>query len=420
MKRWIVVSASLLMLGSAPGRVPADRKTGIRISENGRHFVDLEGKPFFWQGDTQWELLHLFSVSDAKELLMERRSQGFNVVQVMVTGVYPEWGAMKGMKPWRETSAWLDNNPLTPNEEYFRRADAIIAAAEECGIVLILGVYHARDNDEGRIDSSNVGPWSKWLARRYRAAPNIVWGMYPHAEAASEPVIRAAARGLREGDGGAHLITMHPDPSPKSSSFMHTEPWLAFNTLQTWSRDFVNHSMVRSDYARLPAKPVVDGEARYEEEDGTTPFETRRVGYWACLAGGFYSYGHRDNWKSPQTWRRWYRSPGAAQMKVMGDVFRSLKWWRLVPDQSLLLHGPDGTAVARSADGDWLLAYLTSDAPVTLNTDTLSASGAPEGWWINPVTGARTRIDDIPRSAAATFVSPRGWQDALLLLKKSG
>jgi hypothetical protein len=269
--------------------------------------------------------------------LLDRHKQGFTVIQVMVTGVYPEWDASKGMKPWKEQQAWLDNNPLTPNEEYFKRADAIVAAAEENGIILVLGVYHAKDNDFNRISASNVKLWARWLSQRYKNANNIVWSMYPHADPASEPVVRAAVRGLQDGDGGAHLITLHPDPSPTSSSFMHTDFWLSFNTLQTWSTDLMNYDMVRSDYARTPVKPVVDGEARYEEEDGTTPFQVRRAGYWAYLAGGFYSYGHRDNWASPQTWRTWYNAPGVKQVQIMGDLFRSLEWWRLVPDQSLFV-----------------------------------------------------------------------------------
>ena len=34
----------------------------IRVSPNGRYFVDGEGNPFFWLGDTQWELFRCFSL----------------------------------------------------------------------------------------------------------------------------------------------------------------------------------------------------------------------------------------------------------------------------------------------------------------------------------------------------------------------
>lgn len=408
----------LTMLTSIPCTSQTASNSVIKISTNGRYFIDENGKPFFWQGDTEWELFHLFPVSEAKALLLERKNQGFNVIQVMVTGVYPEWGSMKGMKPWNEMQAWLNNNPLTPDENYFKRADSILAMAEEYGIVLVVGIYHARDNDEGRINTQNAKSWAKWLAQRYKNSKNIVWSMYPHADPSSQPVVRATVQGILEGDGGAHLITMHPDPSPTSSSFMHTEFWLSFNTLQTWSSDLMNYDMVRSDYDRLPVKPVVNGEARYEEEDGITPFESRRAGYWSCLAGGFYSYGHRDNWMSPLTWRSWYNSPCASQMMIMGNLFRSIEWWKLIPDQSIFVNHVNGNTAARSSDGDWILVYLTNMESVTLRLDNITASKTATGWWIDPLTGTRTEIGSFPTSANRDFFPPEGWQDAVLLIKK--
>jgi hypothetical protein len=50
---------------------------------------------------------------------------------------------------------------------------------------------------------------------------------------------------------------------------------------------------------------------------------------------------------------------------VIGSFLRSLPWWKLIPDQSVLTDGGDGAA-ARSADGDWVVAYLPTNAPVTL------------------------------------------------------
>jgi hypothetical protein len=415
--KFVVVSI-LLASVLVPNRAISGGITNIGISGNNRYFVDADGKPLFWQGDTEWELFHLFSVADAKELLLDRHKQGFTVIQVMVTGVYPEWDASKGMKPWKEQQAWLDNNPLTPNEEYFKRVDAIVAAAEENGIILVLGVYHAKDNDFNRINASNVKVWARWLSQRYKNAKNIVWSMYPHADSASEPVVRAAVRGLQDGDGGAHLITLHPDPSPTSSSFMHTDFWLSFNTLQTWSTDLMNYDMVRSDYKRTPVKPVVDGEARYEEEDGTTPLQVRRAGYWAYLAGGFYSYGHRDNWASTQTWRTWYNTPGIKQMQIMGDLFRSLEWWRLVPDQSLFVDWTKGDVAARSSGGDWIIAYLTNREPVTIKLSAITASDSATATWMNPVTGAKTAIGVFPTARTKEFLPPAGWEDAVLLIEK--
>jgi hypothetical protein len=414
----LMIVTILIILTLIPCASQTVNNSFIKISKNGHYFIDENGKPFFWQGDTEWELFHLFTVPEAKALLLERRDQGFNVIQVMVTGVYPEWGKMQGMKPWKGMQAWLNNNPLTPDENYFKRADSIVAIAEEYGMLIVMGIYHARDNDEGRINTQNAKTWAKWLAQRYKNSKNIIWSMYPHADPSSQPVVRAVVQGILEGDGGTHLITMHPDPSPTSSSFMHTEFWLSFNTLQTWSSDLMNYDMVRTDYDRKPLKPVVNGEARYEDEDGITPFEARRAGYWSCLAGGFYSYGHGNNWKSPLTWRSWYNSPGAGQIMILGNLFRSLEWWKLIPDQSIFVNWVNGNSAARSSDGDWILAYLTNMDSITLKLDNITASKTATGWWIDPLTGIRTKIGTFPVSENHNFIPPGGWQDAVLLIQK--
>lgn len=45
-------------------------------------------------------------------------------------------------------------------------------------------------------------------------------------------VTRAMARGLRRGDGGAHLITFHPPGGSGSSTWFHNDDWLDFNMRQ--------------------------------------------------------------------------------------------------------------------------------------------------------------------------------------------
>jgi len=409
----------LLIIGfSFNSNAQTNSSPSIKISDNGRYFTDGKGKPLFWQGDTEWDLFQQLTFSEARALLTERRKQGFNFFQVMVTGVFPEWAQMTKSESWKGSLAWLNDNPLTPNEDYFRRTDSIVAFVEKNNLFLVVGVYHAQDVDKGRISMQNARQWAYWLAKRYKDSKNIIWSMYPHPVDASKPIIEATVQGLKEGDGGAHLITMHPDPSPTSSSFMNSASWLSFNTLQSWSTNFSNYDMVKADYEKTPARPVVDGEARYEEEDGTTAFQSRAPGYWACLAGGFCSYGHRDNWKSPKTWRNWYNTPGAKQMKIFGDIFRSISWWKLIPDQSVFVNQIKGDAIARSADGDWILAYLTRPESITIKMDKITESRSAVAWWIDPLTGNKSKIGEFPTPENHSFSPPKGCEDAILLITK--
>jgi hypothetical protein len=92
------------MVSISCGAAEVRKSSTINVSGNGRYFVDQNGKPLFWQADTEWELFHLFTAQDAETMLQNRRSQGFNVVQVMITGLYfAEWEATKGLKPGSTT-----------------------------------------------------------------------------------------------------------------------------------------------------------------------------------------------------------------------------------------------------------------------------------------------------------------------------
>src|SRR5262245_26944467 len=114
----------------------------IRVSANGRYFVDQEGEPFFWLGDTQWELFRRFSLDEARAILETRKRQGLTIFQIMMTGVGEGTaGNLEGERPW------IGNDPTTPNEAYFRHADAIVEIARQIGMVLVIGVFHQVQRD---------------------------------------------------------------------------------------------------------------------------------------------------------------------------------------------------------------------------------------------------------------------------------
>ena len=385
-----------------------------RVSDNGHYLVEPGGEPFFWQGDTQWELFYLLTVQDAKDLLRARKAQGFTVVQAMCDGMFPKWIPADKRLPLEELMPWLNDNPLTPNETFFKRMDAVVAAAEENRQLLLIGVYHDEDVKAKRITSENVGAWTRWLAHRYKDAPNIVWSMYAAPEASSVPMAQAAVKGLREGDGGSHLITLHPEGAAGSSSFVPGE--LSLNTFQSLTGGHLNYKFAQADYVRTPRKPVVNGEARYEGDKGTTPLDVRRSAWWSYLAGAAFSYGHIKNWTSPSSWREWVDSPGAKQIEVIGRCLRSLAWWKLVPDQSILIEAGE-RAAARSVDGDWILVYLPTNAPVTLKLDSITSSKPALISWINPLNGEKTKIAAYSTSARPSLTPPAGWQDAVLLVE---
>ena len=52
----------------------------IKVSDNGRYLLE-NGKPFFWLGDTDWEMFHRLNREEIEYLVNTRSQQGFTVLQ---------------------------------------------------------------------------------------------------------------------------------------------------------------------------------------------------------------------------------------------------------------------------------------------------------------------------------------------------
>jgi hypothetical protein len=420
-------SACLSADGKAQGRManPASHRAEellfpVRVSENGRYFVDQNGTPVFWLGTTQWELFSGYKLEEARTILEKTRSHGFTFAQVMLLGVGDGTKAnVYGEPPWTRT------DPLMPNEDYFRRVDAGLEMARENNVVILLALYHQRWR--ALITARNGRSLARWLAERYRDLPHLVWFMCPEARQEFVPVLRELAAGLKEGDGGAHLITVEPDPAPSSSRFIHEEPWLDFNCIQTWKWVERIYPFVTQDYRLQPVKPVLMAEGAYERgsEYGfeVTPLWVRRQAYYSYLAGGHHTYGHNDSWRVLPTWKAALDAPGALQMGLLRKVFETRKeWWHLVPDQSILVcggqtEGPVLNLAARHKDGLWLMVYLADKATVSVDLGKLAGANAAAAFWIDPRTGAQIPLGRYPVGTTPSFTTPEGWEDALLILE---
>jgi hypothetical protein len=253
--------------------------------------------------------------------------------------------------------------------------------------------------------------------------------MYPASVPASLPTVRELAEGLREGDGGRHLITIHPDPSPASSSqVFHQEGWLGLNTIQTFKLVERIVPMVTADAALVPRKPVVMAEGAYEGgiEYGfeVTPLWIRRQAYYSCLAGGYHCYGHNDCWRVWQTWKQALHAPGAARMGILQKALTDRsEWWRLVPDPSIVVEGgtPRGedilTLAARHPQWRWAVVYLADQSECRVQVRRLRDQGRLTACWIDPRTGEGTPVDALGSGEALSFATPAGWEDALLVLE---
>jgi hypothetical protein len=435
-RRLAVIAGSLCaLLGLAACAAEVDGP--LKISPNGRYFVDQTGKPFFWLGDTAWPLFVQYGQGQAEAYLKNRATKGFTVIQGVLAWSPGGSGAevqhpaanVNGDKPW------LNNDPATPNDAFFKHVDSLLEDARLQGLVLaMLPTWGYYVNDAKVFNPQNALAYGRWLGARYKKAPNLIWVSGGDRVATGfEEVWRALGRGLREGDGGAHLITYHPCGWRSSSQYFHNDDWLDFNMIETWTEWAKVHPAITADALRTPVKPVVLGEGAYENgpeypQGPITPLIVRRQAWWAVMAGGFPTYGQDQMWRMQPGWDKTFDTPGASHVCKMKEIMTSLPWWDLVPDQGVFATGVSSertlNAGMRSTSGDRLVIYLSSQCSVFVHLDKIAAAKA-KATWINPTTGEHKDAGSFrtgnlnggtfPDGQIQFFTTPGHWEDAVLL-----
>jgi hypothetical protein len=428
----------------------------LKLSDNRRFIVHDTGAPFFYLGDTAWELFHRCTLDEAEHYLRDRAAKGFTVIQAVVLA------EIDGLHTpnTRGDVPLSDNDPARPNEAYFQHIDAVVDLAASLGLYVgMLPTWGDKWNQKWGVGPEiftpeNAHAYGAFLGRRYAQRP-IIWilgGDRPIETEAQRLVVRAMAAGLRAGDGGRHLLGFHTWGPHSSAEYVHDEPWLDLHMCQSGhARNSANYRFIEQDYARTPTRPVMDAEPGYEDmPDGLhtldggylDDYEARKALYWALFAGAHgHTYGCNSVWQmwrsgrrpllhARRPWQEALQLPGAAQMRHARDLLLSRPFLDRVPDQSLIVSDP-GTGsyhvrATRDAQGRYALIYIPalkpaplgtrlSPAPVQLDLSHLSGKQLMS-WWYDPRSGVARSIGVIDPEARVSFTPPDGGPDWVLVL----
>lgn len=415
----------------------------LKVAENRRYLVHADGTPFFYLGDTAWELFHRLDRAEAEKYLENRRAKGFTVIQAVALaeldglGVPNAYGHVPLVENDPARPAVVDG----PENDYWDHVDFIVNAAAARGMFIgLLPTWGDKWNKKwGRgpeiFTPENAAAYGEWLGRRYADKP-IIWilgGDRPIESDAQRAVIRAMAAGLKRGDGGRHLMTFHPMGGKSSSAWFHADAWLDFNMLQSGhaAKDLANYAKVAADYALTPVKPCLDGEPRYDDhpvrgqktrEEWFDTYDVRQAAWWAVLAGGLgHTYGCHPIWmmrhprmkdaKWPSPVRHYWDEvldlPGAWQMLNVRRLMESRPMLDRVPDQSLIV-GDAGTGAdhVQSARGkDHAFIYVPTGKPVTVALGKTSGKQV-KAWWFDPRTGTAAAIGEFANEGTREFDPP--------------
>jgi hypothetical protein len=439
----VVLACGISTAARDQGKQPAAalvKNLRLKVSPNGRYFVDQSGKPFFYLADTCWLLFQRPGHDEVDEYLKDRAGKGFTAIQAyVIRGLgkrHPDGNSsLLGEPPF------VDRDPTRPNEAFFKNVDYVVNRANELGLVMGLVTaksWHVNKTPEQVFNEQNAYTFGKFLGERYRNSA-VIW--YPGGDSVpgkDDAVWVAMAKGLRDGCGGTQLISYHGSGQTSSSTWYHTADWLDFNTIQSghnFSSD--SYAFVSKDYAMSPAKPTVDMEPAYENhptgagKPRVDAHKVRTQAYIAMLAGAAgHAYGSLDLFwffklsEGPfprdgfMDWRTAMNYPAAGQMRLMRRLFEQRPWYQLVPDQSVLASdagsGPLRAVAARSNDGSFVLVYAPEGKPLRINMDKVTGNTVAAHWF-DPRAGTWIQVGEFPNLGRREFVPPSRSDRVLVL-----
>ncbi len=420
----------------------------LKVSENKRFLQHEDGTPFFYLGDTAWELFHRLDKEESGKYLEDRAGKGFNVIQAVALA---ELDGHTVPNPYGHLPL-NDLDPAQPavkegaDNDYWDHVEYIIDKANELGMYIgILPTWGRYWHDEGALifTPENARIYGEFLGRRYKDK-NVIWILGGDREVTNDlhyAITRAMGEGIKAGDGGTHLISFHPRGGRGSAESFHNDDWLDFNMRQNGhSPDYTNkYSNTLEDYKREPVKPVFDAEPLYEDhpihfdaarQGHSVAADVRRALYWNLFEGAFgHTYGHHSIWQmyDPEkerrpinnplmSWKEALDQPGASQMIYGKKLMESRPFLTRVPDPSIIVKGEIPTSIpgegryrfvaTRDTDGTYAMIYCPVGRAFSVNMKAIKGIKI-NAWWYNPRNGEATLLETFDNvQDERTFISP--------------
>ena len=153
----------------------------LKISDNGRYFVDQNGQPFIYQADTGWQIFSRLTLPEACEYLVTRKVRGFTAIQVMFS-FNPDSANRARQKPL------IDYDFAKPNDAYFAHAERVLTIADSLGLVINIAPFWIGCCREGfgeggkhevykQSGSDKVRQMGQYLGGRFGKYKHLLWTM---------------------------------------------------------------------------------------------------------------------------------------------------------------------------------------------------------------------------------------------------
>ena len=299
-----------------------EKSMNLKIDKSGHFLIREDGEPFFWLGDTAWQLFAKLDRNEVLRYLEDRKGKHFNVIQAHALNWDIERPNAYGHK------AFHDGDSSKPNEDYWKHCDFIIEKAKSLELYIALLPAWARSHVEKKRNSSKdillsdperAYRYGLFIGNRYRSHKNIIWVLGGDIKPTRHKVYDALARGITEGAGQGKsdnvLMSYHPPggtyrpPATSTGEFYHNKPWLDFNMIQSGHRiGNKNYERIMEDYYRTPPKPTLDAEPCYEHHPVKHNFKNGEFSAWHLRRRRLLVHSGRCLWF--HLWGKWHLADG--------------------------------------------------------------------------------------------------------------
>jgi hypothetical protein len=384
----------------------------LEVSANGQYLQhEDDGTPLFWWFDTAWTAPSRLDLDDLRIWFADRQEKGYTGLMMAMLGFGgnyfyndPSDNLVNGTLPF------LNDNPATPNPDYFQYvADVINLAAEYnfyvAFLVSVQDYICDDDTNPGPFTTSNAYTYGQWIGDFFKDDPDTQWREFPNliymvggdmdidCTSTSPTIIENIVEGIKNKDT-KHLVTAHPNGRSLTNEWPTLEAKLDFGTFQ--SRDSccaLNDTYGMAYTAYKQNKAYVISEPHYCPEGPyvLTDVDMRSQPWFVWLRGTKgYTSGVRYLWDvfiealgedgnefgqwpgEGHDWD-WYldNSTCNSYQVLAHQLLKKFNWHKLVPDQNIITNNNSPSDVwhkrtaAYSSDGDFMLIYVPNESDPT-------------------------------------------------------
>ena len=436
------------------------RRGALCLSENRRYLQYADGTPFLWLADTWWQGMssRLRWPEEFKWLTGERKAKGFRVIQFAAG-----FGALVEAFDSRDTNeagySWEQRYERI-NPAYFDLVDLRIQELVRMGLVPnIFGFWGYHVNWLGLEKAKQH--W-RYLIARYGAYP-VVWTVAGEAgmpwyladdkeQNAQQQIkiLNDIAPYIKEIDPFHRLLTVHPRSGDIEPINMSPIDFVMNQSGHHEECDGLEPviSDLRNARERYPNRPVMLGEALYEEQgEGWGSQRIQRAMFWACMLSGAagHCYGAEGIWQFNRTESpfgttpsgiifgkntAWQEAAGYAGSKHIGlgkQFLERHQWWRFEPHQEWIFPAASDEdyfwPYAAGIPGEIRLFYFPSFARCWWKEKCTVRKLEPNikyhAYFFDPTTSEEFSLGDVEPTPGGEWVVPRPpvFQDWVLVLE---